>query len=118
MDNILFLSEAVKNVKYSEDVKIPCKIKSYLPITIRWFGSGKQLSSNSLEHSISPNGSELTLKSMNIEMQGKYTCEATLNSDPTIKQAHDIEVKIPGLGLFFRIKESFLTLFLLQFEGQ
>lgn len=87
------------NVKYGEDVTIPCNIRSNHQITTKWYKAGGKEITHDSNYVISKDRSTLTLKSIHIEMQGSYACEATLNTDPTVKETHNTEVKIPGLGL-------------------
>lgn len=94
--NIISVPTATTSAIYGNDVKLQCNIQSHLPIKIRWYHLGKELS-NTGKTSISADGTELIVKALDLGLQGTYTCEASLISEPTMKETHHTEVKLTGL---------------------
>ncbi|KAJ8728637.1 hypothetical protein PYW07_006333 [Mythimna separata] len=67
-------------VEYNKEGRLVCKVDSYPPASITWYKDGAEVSEDS-NIDFSSDKSTLTIKYMQVDLQGKYTCEARNDFD-------------------------------------
>ncbi|XP_050551912.1 hemicentin-1-like [Spodoptera frugiperda] len=88
--------------KYGKPGTLKCDIKSSLPINIRWYhlnemsGIKKQVL-DSKDYSISADKTELKIIKMDVDLDGKYVCQAYLVNDKKTQMELSKIVEITGL---------------------
>ncbi|KAJ8720967.1 hypothetical protein PYW08_006432 [Mythimna loreyi] len=80
-------------VEYNKEGSIVCKVDAYPPASITWYKDGAELSEDS-NIDVSSDKSVLTIKYMQVDLQGRYTCEARNDFD---RKVYIAKVTISGV---------------------
>lgn len=83
-------------IEYNKEGRLTCKADAYPPATITWYKDGKVITRDT-NIDMSSDKSVLTIKHMQPELQGKFTCEARNDFD---RKVYTAEVDIFGVGKF------------------
>lgn len=99
------LSETT-GVNFGTPADIKCDANSSFPMKIKWFYQKNDRLSDLLEihtsdkYKISSDGKMLRIMSMDLDLVGTYTCEASLVFDENEKGRHTNKVEINDLSRF------------------
>ncbi|KAG6440386.1 hypothetical protein O3G_MSEX001254 [Manduca sexta] len=94
--------EGVTNVNYNEEANIICDVRSNMPMEITWFYTNDKTGEKtkitpSSKYSMLLNGTVLKIHSMDLDLVGKYTCNASLTLDENQHRSFDTLLRIQGL---------------------
>lgn len=100
-----FCYSGIIGIHYQVAQNLECDIKSVIPMKIQWYlqkdyNSRRSIISSSKKYAVSNDGRKLTINSMDIDMEGQYTCEASLLSVPEEKLVYSAEVTVTGLSKY------------------
>lgn len=88
--------------KYGSKTDINCDVKSSFPLKIRWFFRSNGLAVSEIhsseKYTISPTGTKLRILFTDLDVVGKYTCEASLLNDINQKIDFTTDVQIDNLS--------------------
>lgn len=100
----MFLFSETKHIPYGKSGTIHCNIKSSFNMQINWFRETRsnklELIENSPKFSISKDETELTIKNMGENTEGKYVCEAFIIGDDSTKHVLSRKVHIQKAGRY------------------
>lgn len=88
-------------------------------MNIRWYyadkitGIDREISSSDV-YQISTDGKHLKIMNMNLNLEGKYTCKATLQKHGNVQKTFSTKVTAAGLGMCF-LKSGFTSFKTLEY---
>lgn len=101
---------------YGSEGTIICDIRSPVPMRIHWYFADETTGANeqiitSDKYLISADGTHLKINKMDLNLEGIYTCKASLVKDANVQKSFSTRVRVDGLGKFslpFRYHYAFL----------
>lgn len=101
----MYSLSGTKHIRYGNSGTINCNIKSSYNMKISWFreitSNKLELIENSARFSLSKDKTELTIKNMGENTEGKYFCEAFIIGDESTKHSLPRNVHILKVGKYF-----------------